>query len=309
VSGNLNWAIDMSSPWHGLLANFALVALIVSIWTHVEMMLERRFQHATPVVMGLVFGFGAIALMMLPIRLEDGIFVDLRVVAVVLSGVFGGPVASLITSLTAIFYRWHLGGGGMPAGIFNIVVASAIGIAACRLVGARIPTVLDILKIAAFAAFSGLPSMFMMPVTLLHDMLQTVALPLTGAVFVAVLVAGMAIRNERRRNADARTNHIYHAIIDALPDSLNAKDLQGRFIAANPGTARLMKASSAEDLIGRTDFDFYPEETARIFRQEEYTALAAGGSSTIEQALRHHDGEQRWLSTLKTPFYDRRGAL
>lgn len=299
----------MSSPWHGLLANFALVALIVSIWTHIEVMLDRRFQHATPVVMGLVFGFGAVALMMLPIKLEGGLFVDLRVVAVLLSSLFGGPVASFITALMAMVYRWQLGGGGMPAGIFNIVVVALIGVAAWRLIGARIPTIFDILKIAVLVALSGLPSMFMVPAALLHDVFVAVTLPLTGAVFVGALVAGMAISNERRRKADARTNHIYHAIIDALPDSLNAKDLQGRFIAANPATARLMKTNSADDLIGRTDFDFYPEETARRFRHEEFTALAAGGSATIEQSVRYHDGEHRWLSTLKTPFYDRRGTL
>lgn len=299
----------MSSSWQGLLANFALVALIVSIWTHVEAMLDRRFQQAIPVILGLVFGLGAVALMLLPIRLEGGIYVDLRIVPVVLSGVFGGPVASLIAALLAGAYRWQLAGAGMLPGLLNIGLAAIISIVAHRALDMRVPSATDMLRISALASISGIPSILMLPVAILHDILLGVTLPLIGAVFVGTTIAGMAISNERKRTADARTNHIYRAIIDALPDSLNVKDLQGRFIAANPATARLMRAGSAENLIGKSDFDFYPEETAKRFLEEEYAALAAGGSSTIEQIVTHHDGDRRWLSTLKTPFHDRRGVL
>ncbi|TIS22226.1 MAG: PAS domain-containing protein, partial [Mesorhizobium sp.] len=71
------------------------------------------------------------------------------------------------------------------------------------------------------------------------------------------------------------SNMIFRAMVRELPDSLNVKDAEGRFIAANPATAELVRAASVEDLIGKTDFDFYPKDVAERFRQDELGALEA----------------------------------
>ncbi|TIS81270.1 MAG: PAS domain S-box protein, partial [Mesorhizobium sp.] len=143
----------------------------------------------------------------------------------------------------------------------------------------------------------------------LQMVLPKVALPSSLLIFVSVVLSGLTLYQERRRLEALQSRRIYKAVVETLPDCLNVKDLDGRFIAANPATAELMHAADAKALIGKTDFDFFPRETAQGFREDELAVLASGASSTIEQRLHHEDGTDGWLATLKAPFRDRSGAI
>lgn len=109
-----------------------------------------------------------------------------------------------------------------------------------------------------------------------------------------------------RRREEAR---LYRKVIESLPDSLNLKDASGRFIIANEATADLMNASSAADLIGKTDFDFYPREVAEHFLLDEREVMAKGVPRVLEQVAILKDGKRVTLSTLKVPVRDAKGAL
>jgi len=127
--------------------------------------------------------------------------------------------------------------------------------------------------------------------------------------FLATMTCGMMLIQERLRSEALRSKHLYSAIVRALPDCLNAKDIAGRFIAANPATAELMQAGDSDALIGKSDFDFYPEETASRFREEELSMIASNEPQTIEQQVVFRDGTARWLSTLKAPLENDLGEL
>ena len=107
----------------------------------------------------------------------------------------------------------------------------------------------------------------------------------------------------------SRANALYRAMIEALPDYLFAKDLAGRFIAANGATARLMGVSSGEELRGRTDFDFYEAELATRFEADERDLYRSGRSAIFEQPCRREDGSPGWLCSLKSPLRDEAGRI
>jgi diguanylate cyclase (GGDEF)-like protein/PAS domain S-box-containing protein len=136
-----------------------------------------------------------------------------------------------------------------------------------------------------------------------------VALPGASLIVFAVLMAGGVILAELRRVRTTNENRIYRAVIDALPEPMNAKDPEGRFVAANPATAELMRAGSAAALIGKTDFDFYPPDIAATFREDEAAAMESGRAEIIEQRVERLDGSSAWLSTLKVPLIDPSGAI
>ncbi|URK89422.1 PAS domain-containing protein (plasmid) [Rhizobium sp. RCAM05350] len=71
------------------------------------------------------------------------------------------------------------------------------------------------------------------------------------------------------------------------------KDVEGRFIVANPATASLMKATGSDALIGKSDFDFYPADIARKFKVDEEKAAQGQISYVIEQQVTHLDGSDR----------------
>ena len=298
----------MVALWHGLLANVAVVAILVSAWTHTQ---DWR-QGWAPAVQSLAFGgllaAGTILLMLLPVELRHGVFFDLRTTLIALSAFFGGPLAVLVTALVAASYRIAVGGAGVLPGLIAIGTAAAIGLAWHALVGRREKQRVDIVGLAAVVAVGTLVGLLFLPAELRDVAFRQVAAPIAILSFVATLLAGLALQQEDRRQQAARENLAYRTIIESLPDSLNVKDLKGRFLAANPATARLMGAASSRSLIGKTDFDFLPPVDAQRFRADEVAALAADQAMTVEQELHRDDGVVG-LSTLKLPLRDQRGQV
>jgi diguanylate cyclase (GGDEF)-like protein/PAS domain S-box-containing protein len=299
----------MGSPWSELLANLAVVAMFVSVWIHTHVWLDRKAALTRATAFGLLMGAGAITLMLTPMQLQPGVFVDLRGTMIALAGFFGGPVACVIAGLLAVAFRFHEGGVGVFAGAMGISIAILIGIAGYLALRGRAPGRVDILILAATAAAGSPLGLLALPREIMQAVLPQVALPTSLLIFLSIMLSGLALYQERRRIEALQSRRIYKAVVEALPDCLNVKDLEGRFVAANPATARLMRAVDANALIGKTDFDFYPQETACKFREDESAILAAGVPSTIEQRLHHEDGSDGWLSTLKAPLQDHSGTI
>ena len=83
-------------------------------------------------------------------------------------------------------------------------------------------------------------------------------------------------------------------MIDDVPDCIYVKDAQGRFLAANLATARIMGAAVPGDLLGKTDFDFYPPEVAKQYRADEEELLRSGKPLiNKDEPRRESDGSQR----------------
>ena len=113
----------------------------------------------------------------------------------------------------------------------------------------------------------------------------------------------------RAARARAQENELYRAMLDALPDLVFAKDRQGRFIAANAATVRIMGAGAAADIIGRHDREFYPPEIAAGFAADEETFFAHPETTIVEQPARRLDGTSGWLCSLKAPLQDKSGRI
>ncbi len=60
----------------------------------------------------------------------------------------------------------------------------------------------------------------------------------------------------------AQERTLLHALIDNMPDCIYVKDIESRFTVANNALANLLGAKSAAEMIGKTDFDYFPKELA-----------------------------------------------
>jgi PAS domain S-box-containing protein len=67
-----------------------------------------------------------------------------------------------------------------------------------------------------------------------------------------------------------------HALIDNIPDFMYVKDIESRFVVANPHLARVVGVEAPEQLLGKTDFDFYPPEMAKGFFEDEQNVIRSG---------------------------------
>jgi PAS domain S-box-containing protein len=86
------------------------------------------------------------------------------------------------------------------------------------------------------------------------------------------------------------------AVIEATPDAIFVKNLEGRYLVVNAAAARFL-GRRPEDIIGKHDLELYPEETARQFIEDDHRVLAEGGPLAFEGIASSETGTQAYLVT------------
>ncbi|GEM_PF-739406 len=115
-------------------------------------------------------------------------------------------------------------------------------------------------------------------------------------------------RKEMEARLEAEGN-LLRTLVDNLPDYIYVKDTESRFLLGNVAVARLM-GTTPDDLLGKTDFDFYPIEIARKFYHDEQRIIASGEPLVnIEEQALDPQGNRVWLATTKVPLRDAEGKI
>src|SRR5690606_20741797 len=93
---------------------------------------------------------------------------------------------------------------------------------------------------------------------------------------------------------------------DNTLDLIYAKDEYGRFIFVNAALMKMTGARTAEDMLGKTDFDFNPLEAAQTYHDDDQLVIRSQQPLVDREELLHNaeTGEVRWHSTTKIPLYD-----
>ena len=142
-----------------------------------------------------------------------------------------------------------------------------------------------------------------------HDVVNLGAL---AVVVLAVTKQSMVLREHAllktlTRNL-AESEREKYLILNAIPDLVWLKDIDGRYQMCNRGFERLFGEPESA-IAGKTDFDFVDAEQARAFRERDQEAMAAGRPLRNEEWVMFSDGQRALLETLKTPLSDTRGRL
>ncbi len=115
------------------------------------------------------------------------------------------------------------------------------------------------------------------------------------------------VRVEHRIKAE---RDLLQLLIDNIPSPIYFKDVQAKFTRVNLAQSKLLGANSIEDVIGKTDFDFYPEENAVSFYSDEMRIVESDVAivNKIEEVYPPGDG-LKWFSTTKIPIKNEDGYL
>lgn len=95
------------------------------------------------------------------------------------------------------------------------------------------------------------------------------------------------------------------ALVDNIPGcNIFLKDRESRFVFTNQSHLNTLGVQSLDEVVGRTDFDFFPRELAEQYRRDEEHILQTGEPliDREEQAIDAH-GKASWLLTTKMPLY------
>jgi diguanylate cyclase (GGDEF)-like protein/PAS domain S-box-containing protein len=130
----------------------------------------------------------------------------------------------------------------------------------------------------------------------------------------ARLYANLLRKDDQRREVEATLaaeRNLLRTLVENIPDSIYAKDAQSRFIFGNLAVARVMGAATAEELLGKTDFDFYPAELAARFFADEQALIRSGGSliDHEEPGIDRTTGARLWMLATKVPIRDSNGLI
>jgi len=99
-------------------------------------------------------------------------------------------------------------------------------------------------------------------------------------------------------------------LIDSLPDQIYFKDRASRFMIANKEVAKVTGAASPGDVIGKTDFDFFPQQlSARYFEKEQELMSRSEPLIDFEEPIIQADGKPGWVLTNKIPICNHDGEV
>lgn len=103
---------------------------------------------------------------------------------------------------------------------------------------------------------------------------------------------------------------LLRVIMENSQDSFYFKDKDSRFILSSSAHTTRFGSFAKEDVIGKTDFDFYPEDFAQNALRDEQEIMRTGRPiiGRIER-WNKENGEVIWFSASKYPLYDDTGEL
>jgi PAS domain S-box-containing protein len=118
-----------------------------------------------------------------------------------------------------------------------------------------------------------------------------------------------AVDDERRKAVRAlrETEVLYHSLVETLPQNILRKDMEGRFTFANQRFCAEL-GRELDDIIGKTDFDFWPRELAEKYRRDDSRVIESGQVLDVVEQHITPQGETLYVQVMKTPIFREDGA-
>lgn len=303
-----------SSSFTGLLNNTAIMLALGVIYDALGLHAIKnpvRRQVAT----GLLIGTLGIAIMYTPWELMPGVFFDTRWVLISLSALFFGVGPTLIVVTMTVSFRVFQGGAGIYVGSLVIIVPALIGLG-WRHASGRLRLPLDARRLFFFGVviqLSVLACFFLLPEGIRYRTIAAVGPPMLLIFPVATMLLGLMLRHQqdrlqaerelqiRQRQLD-RERSLLRGLIDAVPDLIFFKDINGLFLGCNRAFERYIGCKE-EQLLGRRPQEITADINADFRRREDDQIAAGEAKAQYEEEAVYPDGKQVVLDTMKARFF------
>ncbi len=108
----------------------------------------------------------------------------------------------------------------------------------------------------------------------------------------------------QRRQAEEKLRHseaLYHSLVETLPQNIFRKNPEGRFTFANQHFCQTL-GRSLEEIVGKSDFDFFPAALAEKYQRDDRRVLETGKPfETVEEHQAPGCGKT-YVQVVKTPL-------
>ena len=114
-----------------------------------------------------------------------------------------------------------------------------------------------------------------------------------------------------RKSAEERvvkSEAFYHSLVESLPQHILRKDLSERFTFANQKFCLLL-GMPLDQIIGRTDFDFFQPELASKYQADDRHVIKTGRTFETVEINQTPGGDKRFVNVIKSPIHDSKGRV
>ena len=138
-----------------------------------------------------------------------------------------------------------------------------------------------------------------------------VGLMIVGFSLVIIIMSANFRKRKLAEGALVREHNLLRSLIDNIPDNIYVKDTASRFVACNIAAMRYVGQDTLEEVYGKTDFDFLPQELASEYFDSEQEIFRTGQAliNQEETNVEPCTGKQHYFVTTKIPFFDQQGKL
>ena len=114
-----------------------------------------------------------------------------------------------------------------------------------------------------------------------------------------------------REQAEQRLHEsqtLYSSLVENLPQCVFRKDRAGLFQFVNSRFCAIA-GCLPEEIVGRTDADFFPPELAAAYRRDDVSVMTTGQTLEKVEEFPASDGRRRQVQVMKTPLRDAAGLV
>lgn len=120
-------------------------------------------------------------------------------------------------------------------------------------------------------------------------------------------VEDITSRREAEQNL-RNSESLYHSLVETMPQNVFRKDLKGRFTFANQQYCKHYNCK-LDDILGKTDFDFFPKELAEQYQKDDQRVMKTGQTYEIEEVHQPLGQNKTYVQVVKTPLYGANGKI
>ncbi len=211
--------------------------------------LNRQVLH------GLLFGLAAVAGILDPVVLTEGLFFDGRSVVISISTLFFGPFSGFVTALLPFILRAWIGGPGMYMGLSVILASYLIGWYFHRENSKqKVPSPFTIYTMGLIVHAVMILTIYLIPAESWQTTLQTTGATIILIYPVITLIMGTIIAdqesNQRMILELKARERLFRTTFYSIADAVVTTDSQGRIRQINAEAARL-SGMAEEEVVGK----------------------------------------------------------
>lgn len=130
-----------------------------------------------------------------------------------------------------------------------------------------------------------------------------------GLIMYTDVVSVTTPKERRLEQEQGDLQRMLQLVLDAIPARVFWKDRHSRMLGGNRLLLQDWGFTSMDQLIGRKDADFFPENAQQYIADDLHVMLTGEPHLNIEEPITTRAGERLWVQTNKVPLRDATGSI